>query len=207
MSEKIDKEIGVTFSETMTGPFALGETDPKAGEAAGKKAGTSLAMHAAIEIRDLDRFVADPTHTGAIMGRIDFKPFGAQIPAGPGVFRLFSPTDTKGLARMVYELGFEHEGQAYYLAGFKEVQNDRKGTDLWNDTTTLLTTLHKGADASAPVIGAGVLQLGLPDLMKLTSTMRVTNASNPIEHMRALATFGGFFMGNLWETYGPKKPD
>ena len=72
------------------------------------------------------------------------------------------------------------------------------------DTTTLLTRLHKGADASGPAIGAGVLTLGVPDLIGLVSTTRVLNAANPAEGAKALATFGKFFMGNLWETYGPK---
>ena len=200
-----EKEIGVTFRETMTGAFALGETDPVAGEAAGKKAGTTLAMHAEVDIKDLDRFVEDPTHLGGIAGQIDFKPIGDQMPASRGVFRLFSPTDEKNLKRMVYELAFEHDHQPYYIAGYKEVRSDKKGTDLWNDTTTLYTRLHKGADANAPVIGAGVLRLGVPDLLKLTSTMRVTNAAGPADQVRALATFGRFFMGNLWETYGPKQ--
>jgi hypothetical protein len=200
-----DGTVGITFRETMAGNFALGETDPKAGEAAGKKAKTTLALHAAVDIRDLDRFVADSTHTGNITGHVDFAPLGMQIPANRGVFRLFSPTDKKGLRLMIYELAFEHEGQQYYLAGRKEVQNDRMGTDLWNDTTTLFTRLHKGTDATGPVIGAGVLRLGLPDLAKLTSTVHVTNASKPGDQARALATFGGFFMGSLWQTYGPQK--
>jgi hypothetical protein len=195
---------GITFRETMTGAFALGETEPEAGEIAGKKAGTRLNMHAAIEIHDLDRFVADATHSGRITGQIDFAPLGEGIPATRGVFRLFSPTGQKGLTRMVYELAFENRGQPYYLAGHKQIQNDRKGTDLWNDTTTLFTRLHKGSDPSAPVIGAGVLRLGLPELLKLTSTLRVINADLPADQVRALATFGRFFMGSLWDTYGPK---
>ena len=195
---------GITFSETMAGSFALGETDPAAGEAAGKKLGTTLAMHAAIEISDLDRFVADPAHSGSISGHVDFKPFGQQMPADRGVFRLFSPTGEKGLTRMIYELAFEHGGQPYYLAGYKEVRSDKHGTDLWNDTTTLLTRLHAGADSHGPVAGAGILRLGLPDLMRLTKTIRVIDAKNPAAQVRALATFGQFFMGNLWDTYGPK---
>jgi len=201
-----ERELGITFRETMTGPFALGQTEPAAGEQAGKKADTTLAMHAAVEINDIDRFVSDPTHTGRITGHVEFKPFGQQIPAERGVFRLFSPTGQQGLTRMVYELGFEHQGQPYYLAGYKEVRNDRHGTDLWNDTTTLFTRLHQGTDTTGPVAGAGVLRLGVPDLMKLTSTMRVVNAAGVSDQMRALAVFGRFFMGNLWETYGPKNP-
>ena len=198
--------LGIAFRETMTGPFALGETNPQSGEAAGRKTGTSLALHAAIEIPDLDDFIADATHTGTITGHVDFAPWRDHIPAERGVFRLFSPTGTKGLTRMVYELGFEHHGQAYYLAGHKDVRNDRSGTDLWYDTTTLFARLHEGTASSAPVIGAGVLRLGLPDLIHLTSSLRVINAHNPAEHMRALAMFGRFFMGSLWETYGPGAP-
>jgi hypothetical protein len=200
-----DKPIGITFRETMTGNFALGETDPKAGEAAGKKAGTTLAMHATIQIDDLDGFVADSSHNGRISGQVDFAPLGLQIPAERGVFRLFSPSNKKGLSLMIYELAFEHQGQTYYLAGQKEVQSDNKaGTDMLSDTTTLFTRLHKGADAKAPVIGAGVLRLGVADLAKMVTTMRVLNASKPSEQARGMATFGRFFMGSLWDTYGPK---
>ena len=199
-----ENNAGITFSETMAGPFALGETDPAPGEAVGKTSGTTLAMHASIEIPNLDRFVADPSHTGRIAGHIDFKPFGEGMRAERGIFRLFAPTDEKGLTRMIYELAFEHKGQPYYLAGYKQVRNDRHGIDLWNDTTTLLTRLHSGSDSRGPVAGAGVLRLGLPDLMKLTTTIRVTKAATPADQVRALATFGRFFMGSLWETYGPK---
>jgi cholesterol oxidase len=200
-----DSHPGITFHETMAGPFALGQTDPVTGEAAGKTAGTNLALHASIEIRDIDRFVADATHSGSIDGHVDFEPFARAMPARPGVFRLFSPTGQQGVTRMVYEVAFEHEGQPYYLAGYKQVQNDRKGTDLWNDTTTLFTRLHKGVDSTAPVVGAGVLRLGVTDLMHLTSSVRVINTEHPAEQVRALATFGRFFLGSLWDTYGPRK--
>lgn len=198
-----EKKPGITFSETMSGPFALGESDPSAGETAGKKAGTTLSMHASVEIPDLDRFVTDPSHTGRITGHIDFPPFGQGMRAERGVFRLFSPTGQPGLTRMIYELAFDHKGQPYYLAGHKDVRSDRHGTDLWNDTTTLLTRLHSG-DAHGPVVGSGVLRLGVPELVLLTTTIRVTNAAGPADQVRTLASFGRFFMGNLWDTYGPK---
>src|SRR5688572_5152070 len=183
-----EKTAGITFSETMAGPFALGETEPAAGEAAGKASGTTLEMHASIDIPNLDRFVADPSHAGQIAGHIDFKPFGDAMRSERGAFRLFSPTDQKDLTRMIYELAFEHRGQPYYLAGYKEVRSDRHGIDLWNDTTTLFARLHSGSSSRGPVAGAGVLRLGLPELMKLTTTIRVTNAASPADQVRALAT-------------------
>ena len=157
-------------------------------------------MHASINIRDIHGFTHDPDHAGEITGRIDFSPMGENMPAKSGVFNLFAPTDEQNLKLMVYELAFDWEGKEYYMAGRKEVHND-PGFDLWTDTTTLLTTLHEGNDASGPVIGAGVLSLGVDDLMRLMSTARINNAHSPKEHAETLAAFGTFFMGEIWETY------
>ncbi|MEX0927045.1 MAG: patatin-like phospholipase family protein [Dehalococcoidia bacterium] len=193
-------EPGITFRETMAGGFSLGATDPDDGKKRGDDAGTKLAMHASINISDVHRFIEDPQHSGEITGHIDFTPFGQNIPAKRGVFNLFSPTDEPDLKWMVYELAFDWEGKEYYLAGRKEVRNDR-GVDLWKDTTTLLTTLHEGPDATGPVAGAGVLTLGADDLVRLSATVRVTNASSTGQQAAALSAFGRFFMGELWDSY------
>ena len=194
--------IGVTFKETMEGWFALGETDPEAGARKGRSDGTKLAMHASVIIDNIDRFTADEAHPGKLSGTIDFPPFGEGTEAPDGVFNLFSPADEPGLHYMVYELAFEQRGKQCYLAGRKHVRNDQE-FDLWSDTTTLYTTLHDGADANAPVIGAGVLRLDLMDFMKLISTLRATGAKTTAQKTKAIAKFGQFFMGELWDTYGP----
>ncbi len=192
--------LGIRFRETMAGGFILGETDPVIGAKKGNAQGSELAMHAAINIHDLNGFITDPNHLGQIHGSIDFTPFGEGIPASNGAFNLFSPTDDPECKYMIYELGFEHQGDHYYLAGKKEVKDD-PGFDLWTDTTTLYTTLHQGQDTSAPIVGAGVLSLGIKDLMKLVSTMSATNANSLSEKMSAFASFGKFFMGELWDSY------
>jgi predicted patatin/cPLA2 family phospholipase len=192
--------LGFTFRETMSGHFALGETDPRAGEKAGRAAGTELAMHATIMIDDLDRFIADPNHLGGLIGNIDFAPFGNAIPATRGVFNLFSPAEDPAMKLMVYELAFEHDRKPYYLAGHKEVKDD-PGLDLWKDTTTLFTTLHEGNDKTGPAIGAGVLSLGPIALAKMVGTMHATGTDSVPEQAKAMARFGKFFMGDLWDTY------
>jgi hypothetical protein len=184
----------------MAGGFALGETDPGAGREAGERQGHELAMHATVSIRDLARFVEDPHHLGELHGSIDFAPLGRGIPAVTGVFNLFSPAGEPRLKLMVYELGFQHGGRDYYLAGKKEVRDD-PGFDLWKDTTTLFTRLHQGKDASGPVVGAGVLSLGVADLIKLLATFRVTHAGSLKERAATVARFGRFFLGELWDTY------
>ena len=195
-----ESSVGITFRETMSGGFALGETDPQTGERKGKDADTVLSMHSTIDIRDLNRFIADPDHTASMTGHINFAPFGENITAKSGVFNLFFPSDSPNLKFMIYELAFEHEGQDYYLVGNKEVRDD-PGFDLWKDTTTLYTQLHKGADKTGPVVGAGILSLGPVELMRLVSTMRATNAKSIREQTEAVLEFGRFFMGELWDTY------
>ena len=195
--------IGITFDETMAGAFALGPTDPESGAEAGRRAGSSLAMHATVSIPDLDAFIADPKHLGQLKGSIDFAPLGSGIPAKSGVFNLFSPSRAAEMKYMVYELAFQHDGKPHYLAGRKHVHDD-PGFDLWSDTTTLFTTLHAGRDAKAPVVGAGVLRLDMGDFLKLMSTIKVTGAKSAKERAATVTKFGSFFMGELWETYGPE---
>ncbi|MEW6208308.1 MAG: hypothetical protein AB1631_08065 [Acidobacteriota bacterium] len=195
--------LGITFSETMSGGFSLDEADPTEGEKKGKQSGSVLSLHATILIDDLDRFTSDPSYTGSITGSIDFTPFGNQIAARAGAFNLFSPSDDPKLKHMIYELAFEHEGQPYYLAGKKEVRDD-PGFDMWKDTTTLFTRLHKGTDKNGEVVGAGILSLGVKELAKMVSTMKAINAQSATEHAAALLKFGRFFMGDLWDSYVKK---
>jgi len=117
------------------------------------------------------------------------------------VFQLFSPADDPRMRYMVYELGFRHGDTDYYLAGKKQVKDD-PGPDLWADTTTLFTRLHQGTDATGPIVGAGVLRLGAIELGRLASTMHATGAESLAQAAAAVARFGKFFIGQLWDQYG-----
>lgn len=184
----------------MKGGFSMSATEPNEGVKQGNLAGTELAMHAHVVIDDMERFVADRDHLGGLSGSIDYPPLAMGIPSVSGVFNLFYPTDDPELKLMVYELGFELNGESYYLAGKKEVRDD-PGFDLWSDTTTLYTQLHQGVDKSGPVVGAGVLTLGVTDLIKLVSTIEVIDGDSGIDKAKTIATFGHFFLGELWDTY------
>jgi len=197
--------LGLRFRETMEGAFALGATDPKAGAERGQRDDHTLALHATISIDDIDRFVDDPDHAGRLDAHVDFAPFGTRLPGHRGVFNLFAPADAPETKWMVYEVAFRHDGTDYYLAGKKRVHDD-PGFDLWSDTTTLFAHLHEGTDASGPVVGAGVLRLGVDDLARLVSTMRATNADSLTKKTRAIGAFGRFFLGELWSQYASHAP-
>ncbi len=147
---------GVSFRETMTGGFSLGETDPRTGEEKGDAAGTKLSIHCDIDVKDIYGFIEDAQHFAPITARIDFAPMGINIPTTNAIWNLFSPSDDPKTKHFIYEMAFEHEGDSYYLAGKKFV-HDGPGFDMWADITTLFTRLHKGKDAAAPVVGAGVI--------------------------------------------------
>jgi predicted acylesterase/phospholipase RssA len=211
--------MALTFRETMQGPFALGATDPEEGRKKGLAGGTSLALHGHIRLDAFDRFVNEPSHKGLLTGTVDFDsaPFAKGMSAQKGVFNLFKPAgksaaaprglfrlfrsadnDTGNLKHFIYEVAFEHGGKPYYLAGHKDV---REGGELWGDTTTLYTRLHEGSDATGKVIGAGVLTLGVNDLMDLLSTVEVHNASSEPERLAVVIRFGRLFLGELWDSY------
>ena len=122
------------------------------------------------------------------------------IVANNGVFNLFKPTDDPDTTYMVYELAFQHEGKDYYLAGHKNVRDDH-GFDLWSDTTTLYTCLYQGKNKQGPIVGAGILTLGVKQLTDLLSTIEVPGAASLAEKTRAIEKFGAFFAGKLWDTY------
>jgi hypothetical protein len=187
---------GLTFKETMSGPVALGASDPEAGAA--DPSAAKLAAHCEIAIDDIDRFVDDRDHTGSITGSVEYEPFGGTLPVTSGIFNLFSPGGPNERL-MQYRLAFEHDGKPYFLDGRKHVHDD-PGFDVWKDTTTLYTVLHEGSDDSGPVVGAGILGLGVEALTRMMSTMRSTGGG-----LEPLVKFGKVFLGSLWETYGKDK--
>lgn len=191
---------GVTFRETMAGAFAMGATDPAAGAAAGAASGPRMQLHATVVVRDIDRFVRDPSHEGEITGHVTAPALGENVPAKRGRFRLFSPTKDPRLRKMVYEFALRSGQREYYLEGWKEVRADG-GFDVWKDTTRLLVRLHDGPDAGGPVVGAGILTLTIREMRRLVASMRPVHVATPAEGAQAVAKFGNFFLGNLWDAY------
>lgn len=191
---------GISFSETMAGGVTLGETDYHRGEEQARNGDKTLVINARVTIDNLERFIDDSSHTGLLDGTIDYPPFAKGIPGFNGIFNLFSPAEQPDTKLMVYEMAFEHRGEPYYLAGYKEVRDD-PGFDLWSDTTTLYTHIHRGRDKSGEIVGAGVLTLGVGDLMRLLSTLEVLHVDGSVDKLKTLARFGRFFMGELWDSY------
>jgi hypothetical protein len=193
---------GIAFRETMTGRLTFGVTDPRAGD--DHPAAIPFVLKASIDIRDINAFVSDPTHTGDLTGHLYAPRAGFVLPCTEGVFRLFSPSPDPKMTYMVYELGYRHDGKPYYFKGRKHV---RVGWPwrAWRETTTLHVTLHEG-DGSGPTIAAGILRLNVFDLLALVGTLHTTGCQRPSQRCWALMRFGTFFMREVWRSYVMRRP-
>jgi hypothetical protein len=189
----------------MKGGFMPQATDPVAGARAGAVAGRTLLFRVVATIPDAARFVQDPEHRGELGGSVTFDMLGADIPISGGSFQLFAPTGDPALKVMVYRAEFEHAGARYRLEGAKHVRR-RSIVHSWTDTTTLFCRLHRGLDAAAPVVAAGVLRIGALDFARQLISFRTIGAPTMAGKARALATFFAFFSAELLDTYVRRMP-
>ena len=188
----------LTFRESLTGPFALGPTDPLAG--ALHADARPLTVHLTIGVDDMDAFVSDVRHSARLVARLSYAPFGEDVPVRQGSFNLFQSREDARTRLMTYGLRFAHEGREYFLEGTRAIRYT-PGASLWKDTTRLHCQLHEGPDARGSVVGAGVLTLGVGQVLELISSMHPARTGSA--GLSAMARFGGFFLGPLWDRYAP----
>jgi Patatin-like phospholipase len=189
---------GVSFREVMRGRLTLGESDPERGYASA--AALPLALHGTINVNDVQGFVIDPDHYGELNGHIECHRLGGWFPAARGRFGLFTPTEDRSLSYMVYAMAIRIHGKPYWLNGRKHVRIAGPWR-LWGATTTLHITLHEGSDENGPVAGAGILHLGVSDLMTLLGTMQATSCTTFWQRVSSVSKFFGFFISELFRIY------
>ncbi len=200
------QKVSLHFTETMKGHVTAGESDPRRGQnGSGRQ---KLAFKLTIGTEDLDAFIRLPEHQGTAVGSVTSDVFGGGRPVEQGVFNLFVFDGDPRRKQMRYRLFFKDAtGQPFTLAGVKEVNDDR-GPDVWKDTTTLFTRLYHGhvsaeQESSASLWGAGVLTLNEWDLARQLMTFHVEPAGLKTR-FAALARFGEFFLGSLWDVYAQR---
>ena len=190
------------FTEEMKGFITLGQTDQRTGFKEGKDHKRFTMFHLTIEVADVDRFVADPSHEASATGWVESEVLGGRMEVEKGIFNLYVDTADPELTRMLYRLHFaDPSGRPLTLSGFKDVRDD-PGFDVWTDTSTLYVRVFRGhvdadGEATAEVVAAGILNIYLVDFMKQLTTFRVDGP----HRARALNRFGGLFLGKLWDLY------
>ncbi|KAB8184604.1 GMC oxidoreductase [Microbispora catharanthi] len=190
------------FVEEMRGILTPGPPGRTArGSGAG---GCPFAFRLTITIDDIDRFLTEPEHEARAEGWIEADLCGGRRPIARGSFNLFVPGETAGQRRMCYRLRFwDADGRPRTLAGHKEILPGAP-TRLWLDTSTLHARLLEGhveedGDEDAAVVAAGTLRIMPSDLVRMLTTFRTAGPDGTA----AVTRFCRFFLGELWEVYGP----
>lgn len=201
----MQRPIGIRFTERMRGHAATGATgDYEAAAREGIATGSTLEFTLTIVSNDLAGMIASPEHAARLYGSVTAPALSAApMVVSEGQFQLFTQdADDAATRYMRYRMRLSsQEGRAYFLDGFKRVRDDA-GIDLWTDTTTLFVTVHQGEDATGAVAARGILKIHPTDFAKQLTTMHVLNARGTIERLKAMASFGRFFAGALFDTYG-----
>lgn len=198
---------GLSFTEEMTGYFALGHSDPREGELAGREDERTLSFRLTISIEDMDRFLDDPSHQATATGTLRCEELGGRFSVPHGRFNFLVAGVNAATRHMYYRLYLDDRaGNPLTLSGHKDLHDDA-GLDLWSDTTTLYVRLYRGhlsEDADpGPVIGAGVLRIRKRDLLKQLATFEATGP----DPLGTVERFGRLLFGRLWEIYGPRGPE
>jgi cholesterol oxidase len=195
----------LSFTEEMKGYVGFGESDPNTGLKAGRAVGQRLMFHLTITADDVGTFLAQPHHQARAEGWIEADGLGGRLPVKQGTFNLFVDGGQARTRRMLYRLYFKDgAGKPLTLSGRKEIRDDSP-LDIWRDTSTLYYLLLDGhvdeaEEPAATVRGAGVLKILKRDFARQLTTFRVHGPDGP----EALADFGRFFVGQLWDVYGPQ---
>lgn len=201
--------IAFAFTEEMKGYLSLGQHAPHEGYERGQADGTPLMFHLTIRTDDLDHFLETPDHPALALGYLESPLIGGRQPVLKGSFNLFAGSGDENRKTMRYRLFFtDASGRELTLSGTKQIQ-DNTGLDVWSDTTTLYTNLFAGYveaadETTALLLGSGILHILPADFARQLTTFRA-DAPTLGERLAALERFGRFFLGELWETYGPPR--
>jgi cholesterol oxidase len=197
-------KIGIQFTEKMAGFFSTKADSYESGAEQGKAQGSAFDFILTIASDDLDDMISNPQHEARTAGTVTANALSPNpLEVSGGVFNLFTEdSESVDTRHMRYRMQLiSEEGKTFFFDGFKTV-NDTSVLNAWKQNTTLYVTLYDGKDATAPVLGKGIMRISPPDFARQLTTMKATNAPNLAERAKAVARFGEFFMGVLWQAYG-----
>ncbi len=182
---------GVSFRETLEGPF----------EAAGAGPAARLRLTACVLVQDLERFLDSPEHGGKIAATLDVPGLGENLLCLEGRFLIVSEGDRRSIR---YEIPFVHQGSDYLLEGQKE-PGDLRGEALARVLTSLPFRLHRGG-ASGELVGSGALGLGAGGLVATLASLHAIYCHSSLVAGETVAKFGIFLFKDLFEAPSVRRP-
>ena len=206
--ETPSEKVALQFTEEMKGFATFGNANYDDGYRLGKENGSDLMFHLTIQIDDVHGFLASREHVAVATGYVKGTQLDGKRRVEKGIFNLFVDTEDCNRKAMLYRLFFrDTHDQPLTLSGFKRVQN-HAGPDIWQDTTTLYTNIFRGhvtqeEEVSSELVAAGILHISPLDFIKQLTTMR-TYGPTFADRTEGMSAFGSYFLGSLWEVYGPR---
>jgi cholesterol oxidase len=186
------RKVGIRFTEMMTGSLTISPAELR----------SDCSFVLTIETDDVDTLVQSPEHPATITGTLTALGISANpLQVIEGQFALFvSDPSLVQTKIMRYRLRLRaDDGREFRFLGQKFVR-DHGGFTAWADTTTLFVEMR--ADSSEELYARGVLKIPALDLLKQLRTMRAVGAITAEDRLRAFESFGRYFAGTLFETYG-----
>jgi cholesterol oxidase len=193
------------FRERMRGHIALRDLSDMTDENADRTGWTRLEMRLNMHVADVPRFWSEAEHRGESTGTIICPGLGGELAVRSGHFNLLDSDHGPGHQHMTYLMQFSDRlGRPVTLTGYKELITG--GDDIWEETTLLLTQLHRGwleadDDWTRDVIGSGLLRIRLVDFLHQLTTFRPGPHDSPLGAVVAMTTFGPSFVGRLARIY------
>ena len=199
------RPIGIEFTERMVGNFStVVTTDFASADADGKKTGSTFEFILTIAAQNLDELLHNEDYQAHIVGSVRapaLSPSPLVVTGGRFNLLVVDP-DRVGGKNMRYRMQLHsEEGQSYWFEGTKYIANER-GLDVWPDTTTLYVTVSEGAAPGGKLVGRGILHILPEDFLKQLRATRALNAPSSAQGLAAVARFGEYFAGSLWDVYG-----
>ncbi len=199
-------QTSLQFSEQMKG-FVAPASDFQPGFDLGKAQNKKLDVALTIRTEDADALITDPNHLMAVTGFADSPWLGGKVKIDSGEFNLLVSTVDPRKKEMRYRLFVHHtNGTECTISGVKHVAADGGIADIWEDTTTLFTSIFRGhvAAADEPTadqIATGIITINFFDFLQEMTTFKV-DGPTPVARLNALTRFTTLFLGKLLDVYG-----
>lgn len=197
-------QASLQFTETMRGYVSTKVTDDyHRAEEQGQLDQSAFEFTVTIVTDDIELALAKPGHEFRITGAARASTLSVRpLTVAEGAFQLLVKDPTNVDARqMIYHMKLtSEEGRTFFFDGFKII-HEGLPNHVWPEMTTLYFTVYDGEDSSSSVFGKGILHVVPEDFLHQLATLRVSDVGR-ISQLEAVARFGRFFAGELWDTYG-----
>ena len=197
--------LGLRFTEKMAGFFTPDPAlDFAAAESSGKAGNRPMSFVLTIVSDDVDTMLTRDDHLARIAGTVVCPALCPDpLTVSDGRFSLFVTDPDRVASRdMLYRMTLNApDGRSWFFHGKKLITRSSL-LNTWPETTTLYVTVSESEAPGAAVVGRGILHISAADFAHQMTTVEALNAPDRMARLSAVARFGAFFAGAVYDSYG-----